>query len=219
MNAILFQVRPACDALYESRFEPWSEYLSGKMGESPKPAYDPLALIVKEAHQRGLELHAWFNPFRARHHSALSPISSQHISKSHPQWVRTYGRYLWLDPSEPGVQDYSLKVILDVVKRYDVDGIHLDDYFYPYKEKDSKGRVIDFPDTTNWRRYEARGGKLTRDDWRREQVNQFVQRLYRSVKAEKPYVKVGISPFGIWRPVSRAALTDWTPIQICMPIR
>ena len=200
LNAILFQVRPACDALYESRFEPWSEYLTGTMGQAPNPPYDPLAFVIREAHQRGLELHAWFNPFRARYHLTQGPVSSRHISKTKPQWVRSYGNYLWLDPGDSGVQDYSLRVILDVVKRYDVDGVHLDDYFYPYKEKDAKGHLIDFPDSTSWKRYMAQGGRLARDDWRRLQVDNFVRKLYTSVKAQKAHVKVGISPFGIWRP-------------------
>lgn len=200
LNAVLFQVRPSCDAMYASRLEPWSEYLTGTMGQAPEPFYDPLAMIVKEAHLRGLELHAWFNPFRARHHSALGPASPRHISKTKPQWVRSYGRYLWMDPSEPGVQDLSLRVILDVVKRYDIDGVHLDDYFYPYKEKDARGKPMDFPDTAGWRRYRSQGGKLSRDDWRRDLVNGFIRKLYLAVKAEKRHVKVGISPFGIWRP-------------------
>ncbi|MBL9167094.1 MAG: family 10 glycosylhydrolase [Verrucomicrobiales bacterium] len=200
LNSIVFQVRPACDALYESKLEPWSEYLSGTMGQPPQPYYDPLAFIIREAHQRGLELHAWFNPFRARHHSGQGPLSPRHIARTKPQWVRSYGKYLWLDPAEPGVADYSLRVILDVVKRYDIDGVHLDDYFYPYREKDSKGRPLDFPDSPAWKRYQAQGGKLSRADWRRNHVNTFVKRLYDAVKAEKPHVKLGISPFGIWRP-------------------
>lgn len=200
LNAVLFQVRPACDALYGSKIEPWSEYLTGTMGRPPEPLYDPLALAIQEAHDRGIELHAWFNPFRARHHAALSALSANHISKTKPQWVHSYGKYLWLDPGEPGVLDYSLKVILDVVRRYDIDGVHLDDYFYPYPEKDSRQRPIEFPDSSAYRRYQKSGGKLSREDWRREQVNTFVRRLYTSVKVEKPYLKVGISPFGIWRP-------------------
>jgi uncharacterized lipoprotein YddW (UPF0748 family) len=200
LNAIIFQVRPACDALYASPFEPWSEYLSGKMGQAPSPSYDPLAFAVAEAHNRGLELHAWFNPFRARYFKAISPISSGHISRTQPQLVKKYGQFLWLDPGEPAVQDHSLKVILDVVRRYDVDGVHMDDYYYPYPEKDRAGNALDFPDDTSWRRYLASGGKLNRSDWRRENVNNFVQRLYALVKKEKPFVKVGMSPFGIWRP-------------------
>jgi uncharacterized lipoprotein YddW (UPF0748 family) len=144
-------------------------------------------------------LHAWFNPYRARHISAKSPIPPNHISKTHPQLVRQYGKYLWLDPGEKEVQDYSLKVVLDVVKRYDIDGVHFDDYFYPYKEKDAAGKDLDFPDDASWRRYGA-NGKLSREDWRRENVNSFIRRVYAGIKSAKPWVKFGISPFGIWRP-------------------
>ena len=199
LNTIIFQVRPACDALYPSNIEPWSEYLTGTMGRGPEPYYDPLAFAIQEAHRRGLELHAWFNPYRARHLAAKSPIAPTHISRTHPEWVRHYGKSLWLDPGEKAVQQYSLKVILDVVRRYDVDGVHLDDYFYPYKEQDAKGRDLDFPDEASWRKYGA-GGNLSREDWRRENVNVFVHDLYQSIKAAKPWVKLGISPFGIWRP-------------------
>ena len=150
LNALLFQVRPACDAFYESRLEPWSDYLSGRMGVPPAPWYDPLAFAVDEAHKRGLELHAWFNPFRAHHSSGTNPPSAKHVSKAHPELVRKYGKDLWLDPGEPAVHDHTINVILDVVKRYDVDGVVMDDYFYPYKEKEkgSDGRVslVDFPD-------------------------------------------------------------------------
>ena len=199
LNAIIFQVRPACDAMYASRIEPWSEYLTGAMGRAPSPYYDPLAFAIAEAHQRGLELHAWFNPYRARVLDTGVPASADHISKRRPQLVRQYGKYLWLDPGEREVQDYSLSVIMDVVKRYDVDGIHFDDYFYPYKEKDAAGKEMDFPDDSSWRRFGA-GGKLSRDDWRRDNVNRFIERVYRSIKSAKPWVKFGVSPFGIWRP-------------------
>jgi uncharacterized lipoprotein YddW (UPF0748 family) len=205
LNAVVLQVRPACDAMYASRIEPWSEYLTGTMGQAPQPFYDPLAFAVAEAHKRGLELHAWFNPYRARVLGTGAPASANHISKTHPQLVRTYGKYLWLDPGEKQVQDYSLSVIMDVVKRYDVDGIHFDDYFYPYKEKDDAGKEMDFPDDASWRRFGA-GGKLGRDDWRRENVNRFVERLYKSIKSAKPWVKFGISPFGIWRPGNPAQI-------------
>jgi len=199
LNVLIFQVRPACDALYASKFEPWSEYLTGAMGKAPDPYYDPLAFAVAEAHKRGLELHAWFNPYRARHLSAKSPPAPSHISKTRPQLVRQYGSYLWLDPGEKEVQDYSLKVILDVVKRYDIDGVHFDDYFYPYTEHDASGKELDFPDEQSWRRFGAKG-KLSREDWRRENVDGFIQRVYGAIKGEKPWVKFGISPFGIWRP-------------------
>jgi uncharacterized lipoprotein YddW (UPF0748 family) len=166
LNAVMFQVRPACDALYASRIEPWSEYLTGTMGRAPEPFYDPLTFAIEEAHKRGLELHAWFNPYRARHFSAESPAPASHITKNRPQLVRAYGKYLWLDPGEKEVQDYSLSVVMDVVRRYDVDGIHFDDYFYPYKEKGPSGDDLDFPDGASWERFGA-GGKLSRDDWRR----------------------------------------------------
>ncbi|HLH53164.1 MAG TPA: family 10 glycosylhydrolase [Verrucomicrobiae bacterium] len=201
LNTIILQVRPACDALYASSLEPWSEYLTGTMGRAPEPYYDPLAFAIQEAHRRGLELHAWFNPYRARHVAAKSPISPNHISRTHPEWVRRYGKSLWLDPGEKGVQQYSLKVIMDVVRRYDIDGVHLDDYFYPYKEQDASKRELEFPDEASWRKYGA-GGRLSREDWRRENVDAFVHEVYQSVKAAKPWVKFGISPFGIWRPAN-----------------
>ena len=200
LNALVLQVRPGCDALYLSRLEPWSEYLTGTMGRAPEPYYDPLAFAVEEAHRRGLELHAWFNPFRARHNSARSPVAATHLSKTRPDLVRTYGKLLWLDPAERPVQDHCISVILDVLRRYDIDGVHLDDYFYPYPEKDAAGKSLAFPDGKTWQAYVKVGGKLTREDWRRENVNRFIQRLHEVIKAEKPWVKFGISPFGIWRP-------------------
>ncbi|MBW3623684.1 MAG: family 10 glycosylhydrolase, partial [Armatimonadetes bacterium] len=200
LNALVFQVRPAADALYASLLEPWSEYLTGQMGKAPEPFYDPLAFAVEEAHRRGLELHAWFNPYRARHASATSPISADHISRTRPHLVKSYGKSLWLDPGEPAVQEHSLRVILDVVRRYDIDGAHIDDYFYPYKERDANGQIIEFPDEPSWQAYRQSGGELSRESWRRENVNGFVRRLYEGIKAEKPWVKFGVSPFGIWRP-------------------
>ena len=213
LNAIVLQVRPSCDALYESKMEPWSEYLSGKMGEPPAPFYDPLKFAVDEAHKRGIELHAWFNPYRARHAEARSPISENHISVQHPDLVRKYGGYLWLDPSEKRVQDHSVDVIVDVVKRYDIDGVHIDDYFYPYKEKGPDGKVLDFPDEVNWQKYQQSGGKRARNDWRREHVNHFIERLYKSIKRQKTWVKFGISPFGIWRPGTPSTIKGFDAYQ------
>ena len=201
LNAVLLQVRPSCDALYQSDLEPWSEFLTGQMGKAPYPAYDPLAFAVDEAHKRGLELHAWFNPFRARAGGkSKSTASANHVSRTHPEWVRTYGNLAWLDPGEKGARDYSLAVILDVVSRYDVDGVHIDDYFYPYKISGPNKRDLPFPDDVPWKRYVAGGGALSRDDWRRANIDEFVQKMYQEVKNAKPWVKVGISPFGIWRP-------------------
>lgn len=198
LNAVFLQVRPACDALYESALEPWSEYLTGTMGRGP--GYDPLASAVGEAHRRGLELHAWLNPFRARHASATGAVAGNHISRAQPALVKSYGKSLWLDPGERAVQEHSLRVVLDVVQRYDIDGIHFDDYFYPYDEKDGKGRSLPFPDEPSWKRYEGAGGRLIREDWRRENVNTFIHRVQSAVHAQKAWVKFGVSPFGIWRP-------------------
>jgi uncharacterized lipoprotein YddW (UPF0748 family) len=197
LNAVIFQVRPACDAFYASGIEPWSPFLTGTMGRAPSPFYDPLAFAISEAHARGLELHAWFNPFRATHPASKSPISPDHVSRTHPGFVRRYGQYLWLDPGDPDAREYSLRVIMDVVTRYDIDGVHFDDYFYPYKDKDAAGRDIPFPDEESWRRYGV-SSRLSRDDWRRENVNGFVSRVCQAIHTAKPWVKFGISPFGIW---------------------
>lgn len=199
LNAVIFQVRPSCDALYASSIEPWCEHLTGVQGRAPQPFFDPLAVAIEEAHKRGLELHAWFNPYRARHADSKSPVAANHISRTRPDLVRSYGRYLWLDPGERDVQNHSLRVVMDVVKRYDIDAVHFDDYFYPYREKDAAGREVDFPDAASWKKFGVRSG-LSRDDWRRENVNTFMQRVNASVHAAKPWVKFGISPFGIWRP-------------------
>ncbi len=197
MNAVIWQVRPSCDALYASKLEPWSEFLTGKQGRAPNPYWDPLEFLVKEAHRRGLELHCWFNPYRARHPKQESLCTMDHISNAKPNIVKKYGDYLWMDPGEKETQQHSLAVMLDVVKRYDVDGIHIDDYFYPYKEY-AKG--ADFPDDSSYNKYRAAGGKLSRGDWRRDNVNSFVEDLNAGIHKIKPWVKFGISPFGIYRP-------------------
>jgi uncharacterized lipoprotein YddW (UPF0748 family) len=198
LNAVIFQVRPSCDAVYASAMEPWSYYLTGEPGAAPQPYYDPLAFAIQEAHRRGLELHAWFNPFRARL-TPSEPLAMNHISRTHPEWVHNYGDQLWLDPGEPAVREYVLRVIMDVVRRYDIDGVQFDDYFYPYPVKNSSGVNIVFPDGASWRMYGERTG-LGRDDWRRQNINEFIQSVYQSIKAQKPWVKFGVSPFGIWRP-------------------
>lgn len=199
LNAVVFQIRPEGDAFYESRLEPWSEFLTGTMGRAPEPLYDPLAFAVEEAHRRGLELHAWFNPFRARGAQTGSPAAPNHETRTMPAMVRRYGNSLWLDPGEPAVRNYVDRVIVDVVNRYDIDGVQIDDYFYPYPEKDSAGHELDFPDEASWRHHTG-PPTLHRDDWRRENINEFVQRTYRAIKAAKPWVKFGVSPIGIWRP-------------------
>src|SRR5581483_322674 len=197
LNAVVLQVRPECDAIYASSIEPWSLFLTGKMGR--EPGYDPLAFAVAEAHKRGLELHAWINPFRALLKARSPVVSTNHVVRRHPEWIVNYGSLLWLNPGEPAVREYVISVMRDIVKRYDVDGIHMDDYFYPYPENDG-GKPLEFHDGSTFRHYRAEGGKLTLSDWRRENINEFVRSAYFAVKKEKPWVKFGISPFGIWQP-------------------
>jgi len=200
MNAVIFQVRPAADALYQSGLEPWSEYLTGEQGKAPEPFYDPLEFAIEEAHRRGLELHAWINPFRAKHPTAKSPLAENHISKTYPHFVLEYGRHLWLDPGHPDAHDWAMKVILDIVERYDVDAIHIDDYFYPYPERGPQGRFIEFPDSVTYDWYIENHGNMGLDDWRRHNVNTFIQRMHKELKEADPYVRFGISPSGLWQP-------------------
>lgn len=196
-NAVIFQVRPQADALYESELEPWSYFLTGEQGKAPQPYYDPLRFWVKMAHERGLELHVWLNPYRA-HHTTGGEISEKSIIKTDPELVVALENGMWwMDPALKGTQDRSAAVVKDLVSRYDIDGVHFDDYFYPY---DSYNNGKDFPDDKSWKAYQDAGGKLSRGDWRRDNVNVFIKRVYDEIKAEKPEVKLGISPFGIWRP-------------------
>jgi uncharacterized lipoprotein YddW (UPF0748 family) len=199
LNAVILQMRPSADAMYPSTIEPWSAYLSGTMGQPPEPFYDPLAFAIDEAHARGLELHVWFNPYRVRHADAAGPAAPTHASVTMPKSVRRYGTFLWFDPGEPAAADRFIDVVRDVVSRYDVDGVHIDDYFYPYPIT-SDGREVPFPDDESHARAVAAGGIADRAAWRRDNVDQLVERLWSEVKREKPHVLVGISPFGIWRP-------------------
>ncbi len=198
INAVVFQVRPGCDAMYASKLEPWSYYLTGEQGKPPAPFYDPLAFWIEESHKRGIELHAWFNPYRARHSGAKDiPQSSSHISKTNPSIVKEFKGWQWLDPAEPAAQDLSFDVFMDVVKRYNVDGIHIDDYFYPYPDYFTvDGKKGDFPDDNSWERYQQAGGKMSRDDWRRHNVDVLIERIYKGAKKLKKHVQFGISPFG-----------------------
>lgn len=207
LNAVILQVRPSCDTIYPSTLEPWSEFLTGLSGKPPTPEFDPLAEWIDQAHARGIELHAWFNPFRARHHKAERPDAPSHITNTRPDLVRTWGDLKWLDPSEPDAREHSLRVILDVASRYDIDGVHLDDYFYPYPReiKPAPGSAAtrareEFPDGQRWSTYQASGGRLTRSDWRRQHIDGFVRDLYTRCKSVRPSLMFGISPFGIWRP-------------------
>jgi uncharacterized lipoprotein YddW (UPF0748 family) len=196
-NAVIFQVRPQADALYKSDLEPWSYYLSGVQGKAPDPFYDPLQFWTEAAHVRGLELHVWLNPYRA-HHIAGGEVSEGSVVKTKPNTVvKLKEGYWWFDPSLKETQDHGVNVVMDIVKRYDIDGVHFDDYFYPYP---SYNNNEDFPDSVSWKQYRQSGGKLSRGDWRREAVNTFISRLYTEIKKEKKQVKFGLSPFGIWRP-------------------
>jgi uncharacterized lipoprotein YddW (UPF0748 family) len=195
-NTIVLQVRPAADALYRSGLEPWAAWLTGRQGQDP--GYDPLAFAIEEAHARGLQLHAWINPFRAGNTADTAVLAPTHVWNARHDLVRVYGGNLWMDPGDPESHERSIRAIRDIVERYDVDGIHADDYFYPYQINDSvTKRVVPFPDDSTYARY-GNGGN--RDDWRRENINRFVERMYREVHAVKPNVAVGLSPFGIWRP-------------------
>jgi uncharacterized lipoprotein YddW (UPF0748 family) len=214
LNAIVLQVRPSADSIYPSKIEPWSEYLTGTQGQAPQPWYDPLKFWVTEAHARGLELHAWFNPYRARHDNAKSPAAPNHITKKNPAAVKRYGKFMWMDPAEESASKQTLDVILDVVRRYDIDGVHIDDYFYPYPipataevagnaaalDGGAAKGELDFPDNPAWERYLAAGGKLDRASWRRDNVNRLIESMYKGIHSEKSWVRFGISPFGLPRP-------------------
>ena len=161
-----------------------------------------------------MELHAWFNPYRARHASAHGEVAHNHISRTHPEIVRQYGGYLWLDPGEPSATEHTRQVVLDVVRRYDIDGVHFDDYFYPYPVTDEGGQEVPFPDDASWERRKDR--ELSRDDWRRDNVSRFIQSLYADIKSAKPWVKFGISPFGICARGSRHRSRVLMPMPSCM---
>lgn len=194
-NAVIVQVRPASDALYASEYEPWSRFLTGRQGQPPFPYYDPLKFMVDEAHKRNMELHAWFNPFRALTDSKTNPNPANHVTRKHRDWIISYGGKSYIDPGIPEAREYVINIIMDVVKRYDVDGIHLDDYFYPYRIAGKE-----FGDARSFARY---GSGFTKDDWRRNNVSTFVSVLHTNIKQEKSYVKFGISPFGVWRNASK----------------
>ena len=196
-NAVIFQARPSADALYNSSYEPWSYFLNGEIGKAPTPYYDPLEFWVKEAHDRGIELHVWINPYRVHHTSGGKVTSESMASKSPDNVVKLRNGMYWYDPASKKTQDLVSNIVKELVKKYDIDGIHFDDYFYPYASYYG-GR--DFPDDKTWNEYQRTGGLLSRADWRRDNVNRIVERIYKEIKAEKNYVKFGISPFGIWKP-------------------
>ncbi|MDP2884802.1 MAG: family 10 glycosylhydrolase [Ignavibacteria bacterium] len=190
INAVVFQVRPECDALYSSLIEPWSYWLTGQQGKAPVSTFDPLDFATIEAHKRGMEIHAWFNPYRAERVAGNYPLASNHVAVQHPDWILSFGSLRMLDPGMPAVRDHVVKVIMDVVRRYDVDGIHWDDYFYPYSG-------IANEDSASWRLYNREF--TDKASWRRDNVNLLVRTVHDSIQAVKSNVKFGISPFGIWK--------------------
>ncbi len=202
MNAVIVQVRPATDAFYPSQYEPWSEWLTGKQGRPPSPYYDPLEFMVSETHKRGMEFHAWCNPYRAEHSIGRSSIATSHITRLFPKWFLSYGGKRYFDPGNPEAQKHVVNVIRDIVKRYDIDGMHFDDYFYPYRVAGKE-----FPDDLS---YKNSGSELSKDDWRRSNVDSIIFKLSRAIKEEKPHVKFGISPFGVWRNSDKDSLGSAT---------
>lgn len=189
MNAVVLQVRPSADAFYPSTIEPWSQWLTGTQGVAPSTAWDPLQYAIDQARPYGFEVHAWFNPYRTVVSTTSSSVAATHISVTHPEWNLTFGTLKMLDPGLPEVREYVTSVIMDVVRRYDIDGVHFDDYFYPYEGITTQDEAT----------YLAHGGGLPLGDWRRENVNKLVKMVHDSIQAVKPKVKFGISPFGIWR--------------------
>ncbi|CAG0890542.1 unnamed protein product [Darwinula stevensoni] len=195
MNAVFFQVRPHGDAMYESDLEPWSSYLTGTAGEAPSPFWDPLDFFVNAAHSRGIEVHAWLNPYRGNMRSSTNDLPDDHPCVVYNEFCYPYGNYMWMDPGAAVVADQTYNVVIDITTRYDVDGIHFDDYFYPYPVDG-----VPFPDDETYDDYLSGGGQMGLADWRRDNVNRLMQRCYNGIKAVKPNVKFTLSPFGIYRP-------------------
>lgn len=191
INAIIFQVRPEADALYASQLEPWSRFLTGEQGKAPQPLWDPMQFMIEECHKRCMEFHAWINPYRVKTNLS-NPLAPDHLYYTHPEWFVTYGNQLFFDPSLPESRRHICMVITDILARYDVDAIHMDDYFYPYPVKG-----VDFPDEAAYRRF---GGEYdNKGDWRRANVNMLIQQIHETVRQVKPWVKFGVSPFGVYR--------------------
>ncbi len=201
INTVIFQIRPAADAFFDSPYEPWSEWLTGKQGRAPQPYFDPLKFYIEEAHKRHMQFHAWINPFRAIATIAYADVIPSHISRTHPQWCFDYGLHRYFNPGIPQVRAYILKIIADIVRRYDIDGIHFDDYFYPYPVRDANGKIIPIPDYQTFRKYGKDFNTIAA--WRRHNITEFIRAVHDTVKAIKPWVIFGVSPNAIWRNHSR----------------
>ncbi|MDR0660154.1 MAG: family 10 glycosylhydrolase [Prevotellaceae bacterium] len=195
INAVIFQIRPQADAFYITDHEPWSRFITGEQGKAPNPLWDPLEFMIEECHNRGMELHAWLNPYRVTSNDK-EEICKDHLYYKKPHLFVKYGKQIYFDPGQSESREHTIKVIADVVSRYDIDAIHFDDYFYPYRVKNEE-----FPDEESFLKYHEADGldKDERDDWRRNNVNILVQQLGDTIKKIKPWVKFGISPFGVWR--------------------
>jgi uncharacterized lipoprotein YddW (UPF0748 family)/predicted transcriptional regulator len=200
LNAVVVQVRPAADAFYPSPYEPWSEWLTGIQGQAPSPYYDPLEFMIEETHKRGMEFHAWCNPYRAVHTIGKSSIAPDHITRQHPGWFVRFEKTIYFDPGIPEVQQYVTEIARDIVRRYDIDALHFDDYFYPYDIVEGGPPGKDFPDNRSFARY---GKGLSKADWRRANVDSVILSISKAVKEIKPHCKFGISPFAIWRNSSK----------------
>ena len=194
MNAVIVQIRPSADAFYPSPFEPWSQWLTGVQGQAPFPYYDPLEFMITETHKRGMEFHAWMNPYRAVFSITNSSITSTHITRQHPEWFITYGDKKYFDPGNKDVQRYVTNVVKDVVKRYQVDAVHFDDYFYPYRIAGKE-----FPDDAKYKQY---GNGMSKDTWRRSNTDSIIVMLGKAIKETNKKCRFGISPFGVWRNAS-----------------
>ena len=196
INAVVFQVRPTADALYRSDIEPWSEWLTGKQGKAPSDTlFDPLQIVVEEGHRRCMEVHAWINPYRVTNQPNASLVAN-HIYYRKPYLFKKYGGKIIFDPGVEETADYLLTVLRDIVRRYDIDALHLDDYFYPYPVAG-----VEFPDDETFKRNPR--GFANKDDWRRDNVNRVIRRIHEMLEKEKPWVQLGVSPFGVWRNKSK----------------
>lgn len=197
INAVIVQIRPAADAFYKSAIEPWSQWLTGVQGRAPDPLYDPLEFMINEAHERGMEFHAWFNPYRAISANGVSSVAPDHITKQKPDWFIRFGGRTYFDPGNKDAQDYVVNIVSDVVRRYKIDGVHFDDYFYPYP---AAGQT--FNDRASFQKH---GTGLTLAGWRRSNTDSIIAKTSRAVHAIKPKCRFGVSPFGIWRNQARDA--------------
>lgn len=205
LNTVIFQIRPSADAFYASKLEPWSQWLNGKQGRAPEPYYDPLDFAIKECRKRGIDIHVWLNPYRAIADTSYKKQDTGHITRIHPEWFLTYGKTLYFNPGLEESRNFVCTVVSDIVRRYNIDAIHLDDYFYPYKIKDKE-----FPDSATFLSNSRGFSEDQKEDWRRDNVNLIIKQIHDSLRNIKPWVEFGISPFGVWRNIDKDPLGSRT---------